>query len=205
MALRIVIVEDQRIVRELLAALLSREPGFEVVGQASTGSEGLRLAEHLAPDVLLLDISLPDMDGIAVAQVLRARQPRVRVIALSIHDEPRIVEAMLAAGAAGYVSKSTTVDDLRDAIREVCRGRQYVSPVLRVRQTNAAACGELGRREREVLALLAEGRRSTEIARRLGISTATVEVHRRNIMRKLNLHTIAELTKYALRRGLTSL
>jgi len=208
MGIRVVIVEDQGIVRELLAALLGREPHISVVGEASTGALGLELAARLAPDVLLLDISLPDMDGIAVARAVREKHPKIHIIALSIHDEPRTVEAMLEAGAEGYVSKSTTVDDLREAIRAVTQGRLYVSPVLRFdarEKARAAAAGGLARREREVLALLAEGRRSAEIAKRLGISTATVDVHRRNIMRKLDLHSVAELTKYALRHGLTSL
>ena len=206
MAIRVGIVEDQGMVRELLAALLAREPDISVVGEASTGGQGIDLVERLLPDVLLLDVSLPDMDGVAVAQVLRQRHPRVRVIALSVHDEPRFVRGMLQAGAAGYVHKSSTVNDLREAIRAVAGGERYLSPVLGVQSLGPGDCaGKLGRREREVLALLAEGKRSAEIARRLGISPATVEVHRRNIMRKLDLHTIAELTRFALRHGLTSL
>ena len=204
MTIRVAIVEDQRLVRELLAALLGQEPHVSVVGAASTGSGGIELAGRLLPDVVLLDVSLPDMDGIAVAQILRQRHPEMRVIALSVHDESHYVRGMLEAGVQGYVHKSAAIHELREAICTVMRGETYVSPPLRIAtRSTADAAVRLGRREREVLALLAEGQRSSEIARQLGISAATVEVHRRNIMRKLDLHSIAELTKYALRHGLT--
>jgi two-component system NarL family response regulator len=207
MTIRVAIVEDQRIVLELLAALLAREPDIVVVGQATTGRKGLELVQRARPDVLLLDVSLPDMDGIAVALLVRERYPEVKVIALSIHDEPAFVQGMLQAGAHGYVHKSATVGNLREAIRAVDRGEHYLSPVIRIGPAGriGGSAGALGKRELQVVALLAEGKRSVDIARRLSISTATVDVHRRNIMRKLDLHTIAELTKFALRHGLTSL
>jgi two-component system NarL family response regulator len=209
--IRVVIVEDQRIVRELLSAMLAGEPRTAVVGQATTGAEALELADRLQPDVVLLDISLPDIDGIAVMQSLRSRHPAMRVIALSIHDEQRYVDGMLDAGASGYVLKSATVDELRQAIRAVAQGEMYLSSELRrpaaaqgARRARQAVSA-LGRRERQVLTLLAEGKHSPQSAHELGISVGTVDVHRRNIMRKLNLHTIAELTKFAVRKGLTSL
>jgi two-component system NarL family response regulator len=211
MSIRVIIVEDQRIVRELLCAMLAGEPDTSVVGQARTGSEALELADRLQPDVVLLDISLPDIDGIAVMQNLRSRHPATRVIALSIHDEQGYVEGMLDAGASGYVLKSATVEELRHAIRAVAQGETYLSPELRRAAPTADSLPvrevvrALGRRERQVLSLLAEGRHSAEIAAALGISVSTVDVHRRNIMRKLDLHTIAELTKFAVRKGLTSL
>jgi two-component system NarL family response regulator len=211
MSIRVIIVEDQRIVRELLCAMLAGEPDTSVVGQARTGGEALELADRLQPDVVLLDISLPDIDGIAVMQNLRSRHPATRVIALSIHDEQGYVEGMLDAGASGYVLKSATVEELRHAIRAVAQGETYLSPELRRAAPTAdtlpvrEVVSALGRRERQVLSLLAEGRHSAEIAAALGISVSTVDVHRRNIMRKLDLHTIAELTKFAVRKGLTSL
>jgi DNA-binding NarL/FixJ family response regulator len=211
MSTRVVIVEDQRILRELLCAMLAGEPQTDVVGQAHTGAEALELADRLEPDVVLLDISLPDFDGIAVMQSLRSRHPATRVIALSIHDEPRYVQGMIDAGASGYVVKSATMDELRQAIRAVLRGETYLSAALRQPAPEAGTLQEpqpisaLGRRERQVLSLLAEGKHSAEIAAELAISVGTVDVHRRNIMRKLNLHTIAELTKFAVRKGLTSL
>jgi two-component system NarL family response regulator len=209
MSIRVLIVEDQRIVRELLAAMLTGEPETAVVGEAYSGSEALELAARLHPDVVVLDISLPDMDGIAVMRALRRTQPEIRVIALSIHDERPYIEGMIDAGARGYVLKSAPIDELREAIRAVRRGETYVP--LRLREPARAAAGDrqaaegLGRRERQVLALLAEGKHSAGIADELGISVATVDVHRRNIMRKLDLHTVAELTKFAIREGLTSL
>jgi DNA-binding NarL/FixJ family response regulator len=211
MSIRVVIVEDQRILRELLCAMLAGEPQTDVVGQAHTGAEALELADRLEPDVVLLDISLPDFDGIAVMQSLRSRHPATRVIALSIHDEPRYVQGMIDAGASGYVVKSATMDELRQAIRAVLRGETYLSAALRQPAPEAGTLQEpqtisaLGRRERQVLSLLAEGKHSAEIAAELAISVGTVDVHRRNIMRKLDLHTIAELTKFAVRKGLTSL
>lgn len=211
MSVRVVIVEDQQIVRELLTALLAGEPDVEVVGRASTGAEALRLAAETHPDLVILDVGLPDMDGAAVTRALRRNHPAVRVMALSVHDEPAVVRAMLDAGAAGYVLKGDTVDELRVAIRTVAQGEMYLSrnlalpaPDARSRRAHEAASG-LAPRERQVLALLAEGKRSADIARQLNISVATVDVHRRNIMRKLDLHTVAELTKFALREGLTSL
>lgn len=208
---RVLVVEDQRIVRELLISLLAGQPDIHIVGEASSGAGALHLAAQHKPDLVLLDIGLPDMDGVAVMQLLHREHPATRVIALSVHDEPYIVHAMMDAGAAGYVLKGDTVHELQGAIRAVARGESYWSrslppaaqgggPGQRVRQAVS-----LGSRERQVLARLAEGKRSAEIAKELHISVATVDVHRRNIMRKLDLHTVAELTKFALREGLTSL
>ena len=209
MTIRIAIAEDQRMVRELLAALLVRETDFQVVGEAATGGEALALAAKLRPDVLVLDIGLPDVDGIEVARTVKRSLPGVKLLALSVHGERRFVQQMLVAGADGYVVKAAALEELVQAIRVIAQGNVYLSPeITRAALGGEAAAGEgaaLGPRERQVLALLAEGKRSAEIAAGLHISPATVEVHRRNIMRKLDLHTIAELTKYAIRKGLTSL
>jgi two-component system NarL family response regulator len=207
MTIRIAIAEDQRMLRELLSQLLVREPDFGVVGSAATGGEALALAAQLEPDVLVLDISLPDVDGIEVARNLKKTLPGLKLVALSIHTERPVVQQMLRAGADAYVVKSSALDELVQAIRAVAQGKLYLSPdVTREALSEAATEGAaLGSRERQVLALLAEGKRSSEIGVRLHISTATVEAHRRNIMRKLGLHTVAELTKYAIRKGLTSL
>ena len=200
-------------VRELLAALLAREADVAVVGEAANGREAIDLAQTLRPDLLVLDVGLPEIDGIEVARRLRASQPGLKLLALSIHSEERFVQAMLNAGANGYLLKTSAVTELVQAIRAVTQGKLYVSPdVARDAQADelgaAAPAGQsipIGRRERQVLALLAEGKRSHEIAAQLGISIATVEAHRRNIMRKLGLHTVAELTRYAVRKGLTAL
>lgn len=207
MTIRIAIAEDQRILRELLSALLVREPELQVVGEAASGAEAIALCVKQAPDVLVLDISLPDVDGIEVARSLKRTQPGLRLLALSVHTERPVVQQMLKAGADAYVVKSSALEELVQAIRAVVQGKLYLSPEIAREALADAAGGEasLGSRERQVLALLAEGKRSSEIGTRLHISTATVEAHRRNIMRKLGLHTVAELTKYAIRKGLTSL
>ena len=198
-------------VRELLAALLAREPDVAVVGEAANGREAIDMAQKLRPDLLVLDVGLPEIDGIEVARRLRTSQPGLKLLALSIYGEERFVQAMLNAGANGYLLKTSAVTELVQAIRAVMQGKLYVPPDL-ARDAHADELGgpagqsiPIGRRERQVLALLAEGKRSHEIASQLGISIATVEAHRRNIMRKLGLHTVAELTRYAVRKGLTAL
>ena len=209
--IRIVIAEDQRLVRELMATLLGRESDMAIVGEASTGPEALRAVHASHPDVLLLDIGLPEVDGVEVARTLRKESAPSRIIALSVHTERRFVQEMLQIGVEGYIVKSAAVKELVQAIRTVMEGRVYLSPEIahealeRMGPVSLSRIARLGRRERQVLALLADGKRSTEIASTLAISVATVEVHRRNIMRKLDLHTVAELTRYAIREGLTSL
>jgi two-component system NarL family response regulator len=208
MTIRLAIAEDQRMMRELLSTLLGREPDLEVVGQAASGREAIDMAGRLAPDVLVLDIGLPDLDGIGVARALRRRASPVKLLALSIHTERHAVQQMLHAGADGYVVKSSALQELVQAIRAVAEGKLYLSPEIAreaLPESEPEAGAPLAARERQVLALIAEGKRSSEIGRTLGISTATVEAHRRNIMRKLGLHTVAELTRYAVRSGLTPL
>ncbi|HWI35633.1 MAG TPA: response regulator transcription factor, partial [Burkholderiales bacterium] len=173
-----------------------------------TGAEAVALVAEQHPDVLVLDIGLPDTDGVEVARRVRDAVPACRVLALSIHDSRFFVQQMLRAGADGYVVKSAALPELVQAIRVVASGRVYLSPDI-ARQALAIVGDDadtlLGSRERQVLALLADGKRSSDIASDLHISVATVEAHRRNIMRKLDLHSVAELTKYAIRQGLTSL
>jgi two-component system NarL family response regulator len=199
------LVEDQRLFNEILAATLRREPDVEVVATAQTGSEALHIACALRPQVLLVDIGLPDLSGIEVARAVRVRAPDVRLVALSIHDEPEIVRNMLEAGASGYVLKSAALDDLVQALRVVVQGGTYLSREVAQAGAGPPARPRLARRERQVLALIAEGKHGPQIAAQLGISPATVEVHRRNIMTKLGVHTVAALIKAALREGLISL
>jgi two-component system NarL family response regulator len=199
------LVEDQRLFNEILAATLRREPDVEVVATAQTGSEALHIACALRPQVLLVDIGLPDLSGIEVARAVRVRAPDVRLVALSIHDEPEIVRNMLEAGASGYVLKSAALDDLVQALRVVVQGGTYLSREVAQVGAGLPARPRLARRERQVLALIAEGKHGPQIAAQLGISPATVEVHRRNIMTKLGVHTVAALIKAALREGLISL
>jgi len=213
MTIRVALIDDHRVLRDALRALLAVERDIEVVGEAGTGREALALATRFAPDVVVLDDGLPDMSGFDVARRLRADRTAARIVALSEHTDKRCVQEMLRAGAAGYVTKSAAGKELVRAIRAVARGQGYLSPDVARTVLNHYAPGSpefappavcLGARERAVLRLVAEGEHSPAIAVRLGIAVATVDVHRRNLMRKLNLHTVATLTKYAIREGLTS-
>jgi DNA-binding NarL/FixJ family response regulator len=212
MNIRVLLVEDHRMVREALREVLTKVPDIDVVGEAGDAQGGLQLAEALVPDVIVLDIRLPDLNGIEVAARLRDAGNTAKIVALSAFSDKRFVTEMLRSGASGYVTKSAAGSELVSAIRAVASGHGYFSPdiaaalVAEVRESgNAANSQTLARREREVLRLIAEGARSTEIATRLHITVATVEVHRRNISRKLGLHTVAELTRYAIREGFASL
>ena len=213
MTIRVALIDDHRVLRDALRALLAAEPDIEVIGEAGNGREALALATGSAPDVLVLDDGLPDMTGLDVARRLRADRMPARIVALSEHSDKRCVQEMLRAGAAGYVTKTAAGRELVRAIRAVARGQGYLSPDVARTVVNHYAPGSpefappsicLGARERAVLRLVAEGEHSPAIAVRLGIAVATVDVHRRNLMRKLNLHTVATLTKYAIREGLTS-
>lgn len=213
MKIRVMLADDHRMFREALRIPLIAEKDIEVVAEASTGAETLAdVAVHL-PDVLLLDIALPDIKGIEVARQVFQRFPSVRIVALSGYSDRLFVEEMLKAGALAYVLKSSGADELISAIHAVMAGHKFLSPELtsvmvRHVQPETAALtpppSVLGKREREVLCLLADGRRSAEIASKLGIAPATVDVHRRNIKAKLDLRTTAELTRYAIREGLCS-
>jgi two-component system NarL family response regulator len=215
MTIRILLVEDQRVFREALHAFLGNESEITVVGEAANGREALRLVRSLKPDMVLLDVAMPEMNGFETAARIRTRFPGTRILALSAHDDKRYVLGMLNAGVAGYVSKNSAGKELVQAIRTVAAGRSYLGPELAgaviggmhdIRTGGGTSeLKSLGRREREVLQLLAEGHRSADIAARLSIAVATVMAHRRNLMRKLNLHSVSELTKFALREGLTSL
>ncbi len=220
--MRILIADDHQMMRDGLRALLERE-GLTVVGGAATGREALELAEQLRPDLIVMDISMPELNGIDATRRLSSELPETKVLALSMNFDQRYVLAMFAAGAAGYLVKSAASEELVAAVRALEKGQRYVSPSVAwavldniveaeaeagKRSRSPAPLGApkpLSTREREVLQLLAEGNGSKEIASRLNVAVATVESHRRQIMDKLGLRTIAELTKYAIREGLTSL
>ncbi len=212
-SIRVVLADDHRLVREALRAVLERERDIVIVGEAADGRDAFKQVREMRPDVVVLDVAMPESNGIEAAARIRAMHPAVKILALSAHTDKRYVLEMLNGGAAGYLTKSAAGHELVAAIRTVAGGGCYLSPELAgavvegVRETRRGAAGPrpLGRREREVLQLIAEGHRSAEIAERLFISPATVEAHRRNIMRKLDLHSVAELTRFALREGLTSL
>jgi two-component system NarL family response regulator len=212
MSIRVLLVEDHRMVREALREVLSKVPDLEVVGEAGDAHAGLEQALALAPDVIVLDIRLPDLNGIEVAERLRDTGSTAKIVALSAFSDKRFVTEMLRSGASGYVTKSAAGSELVSAIRAVAGGHGYFSPdiaatlVADVRERSTDLKEQpLARRELEVLRLIAEGERSTEIAAQLNIAVATVEVHRRNISRKLGLKTVAELTRYAIREGIALL
>ena len=199
-------------VREALCEVLKKVPDIEVVGEAGDARDALKQAAELKPDVVVLDINLPDINGIEVAARLRDAGNRAKLVALSAFADKRFVTAMLRSGASAYVTKSAAGTELVRAIRAVAAGHGYFSPEIagalasEVRDRPLAGEAQpLARREREVLRLIAEGVRSPAIAEQLHVSVATIEVHRRNIMRKLGLRTVAELTKHAIREGIVSL
>jgi two-component system NarL family response regulator len=211
MKMRVLLADDHQMFRQALRAMMAGEPDIEVVDEASDGVELLRVALETEPDVVCMDIGMPNMNGIDATRRLLAMRPGIHVIGLSaFHDRDFILD-MMKAGASGYVTKNDAGEELMRAIRAVQLNRKYLCPavadvVMRNMFDSAdlkAGAVRLGDRERQVLQMVAEGLTSSEIAERIHLAPATIEVHRRNIMRKLNLHSVAELTKYAIRNGLT--
>ncbi|HEY0547754.1 MAG TPA: response regulator transcription factor [Pyrinomonadaceae bacterium] len=207
----IVLADDHRIVRQGLRVLLSAEADFQVIGEADDGREALELVKRLNPDVLVLDLMMPGLNGLEVARQLNKGASHVGVVVLSMHDDEGFVLEALANGVSAYVLKDSNSSDLVQAVREVAAGRRYLSPPLSDRAIETyqqmAKIGAMDRhetlttREREVLQLSAEGHTNSEIASRLGISTRTAETHRSHLMHKLGLHTQSDLIRYALKRG----
>jgi DNA-binding NarL/FixJ family response regulator len=214
MKTRVLLVDDHRVMLEGLSALLREKAGIEVVGTATDGRTALDLVRTLAPDVVVMDIGMPGLNGIETTRRIRTEHERVRVLMLSTHADKRYVHHALDAGAIGYVLKINAHDTLVRAVRAAAQHLTYLSPeiaglvVERSTSPNpgqtASAFTTLGSREREVLQLVAEGRSSCEMAASMHISIKTVETHRRNIVQKLGLHGTAQLTKYAIREGLTT-
>jgi two-component system NarL family response regulator len=202
------LVDDHRLIREALRDTLAREPEVTVLGETGLGLAALDWVREHRPDVVVLDIGLPDLNGIEVAARIHEARVGTRIVALSAYADRRFVNEMLKAGASAFVSKASAGTELVVAIRAAAAGDSYLSLdvagalVAQVRGEDAAAEARLGRREREVLRLVAQGMRSPVIAQTLHVSIATVEVHRRNIMRKLGLHSVADLTRYAVREGI---
>jgi two-component system NarL family response regulator len=213
--IRVVLADDHQMLREGLCALLAKEPDIEVVGQAVDGAIVLELVEKLNPDVVVMDIVMPGLNGLEATRRLARKHPGTKVVVLSTYTDKRSVLQMLQAGACAYVVKGASSEELLRALRAARAGQRYVSPEVvgfvvdgprpAPGPEAGAEAAVLGTREREVLQLLAEGLTSLQIGTRLDISAKTVETHRRNIMIKLNMHSVAELTKYAVRQGLTSL
>jgi len=211
MSIRVILADDHTMVRQALRVLLESDKDVSVVAEAKDGREALALAWEFVPDIVIMDVGMPDMNGIEATKRLLEAQPGIKVLALSAYSDKRFVLGMLEAGALGYVIKSEAGCELLRAIHNVMDGQTYFCPQLSgmlvesLRGRDKTEKKPLGPRERQVLGLLAEGLTSPEIASRLGIAPATVEVHRRNIMRKLDMHGIAELTKYAIREGVATL
>jgi DNA-binding NarL/FixJ family response regulator len=215
MALRIMVADDHTIVREGLCALLQNEADIEVVGQAASGAQAIALARELRPDVIVMDISMPDTNGIDATRQITGEFADIRVLALSMESDRRSIVEVLKAGATGYVLKDVAFSELASAIRTVAANETYLGPrisaliIKEYLQCIPAEAPEsyqlLSPREREILKLIASGKNPKEIAFTYGVSLKTVENQRHAIMKKLDLYSIAELTKYAIREGLTSL
>jgi two-component system response regulator NreC len=215
--IRILLVDDHAVVRAGLRMLLGADPELVIAGEAETGAEGVRLACELEPDVVLMDISMPDISGIEATRRIKEQRPDVAVLALTMHEDDQYFFEMLAAGASGYVPKRAAPNDLISAIHAVQRGGVFLFPSLArllvsdylQRSEHGPSAGRgfevLTDREREVLTLIAQGRSNGEIADQLVISVKTVNRHRENIMAKLNLHSRVELVRYAIEKGLIDL
>ena len=212
MKTRLLIADDHAIVRDGIRSLLQSEKDFTVVGEAANGRQAVKQATELRPDVVIMDIAMPELKGVEATRQIMARNPCVIVIALSMHGDKSFVADMLKAGAVGYLQKSCAFRHLVRAIRTAMAGNIYLNPdIIRIvvegfrrKIPDTAMFQVLSAKEREVLQLLSEGHSSKEIANRLGVTSKTIDTHRQNIMDKLGLRSVAALTKYAIREGLTS-
>ena len=205
--MKILLADDHTIVRQGLKLILSAHPDMEVVGEAANGREAVEMADKLRPDVVLMDVQMPELNGIEATKKMVAAQPRIRILVLSMHKESVYVREILKAGARGYILKDAIDTELLNAVRSVAKGDGYISPAV------AGALNEKGKhatspvdllstREREVLLLIAEGKTNKEIATKLNLSVYTVDSHRGKIMEKLNLHSAGELVRFAIKNGL---
>ena len=215
MTIQIILADDHKITRDGLKSLLESQKNMTVVGEAENGRKAVRLALKLQPDVIVMDINMPELNGIEATRQIKTELPETKIIALSMYSDKRYVVGMLKAGVSGYLLKNCAFDELVAAISAVVKNQNYMSPkiadtvmkdyanILESSDTSPAA--QLTTREREVLQLIAEGLKTKDIATRIHVSIKTVETHRQQMMRKLNAKSVAELTKIALREGLTSL
>jgi len=214
MAIRILLADDHDIVRQGLRSLLEKQPDMQVVGEAADGRTAVALALELSPDIIVMDITMPGLNGIEATRQIHAERPLARIIALSMHSTRRFMAEILKAGASSYLLKESVVGELVTAIRTVRAGNAYLSPratdvvvdeyVRHSPHEHGASFGTLTAREREVLQLIAEGKSTKEAANMLQVSVKTIESHRAQIMAKLRIHSVAGLTKFAINEGLTS-
>lgn len=214
MKIKILLVDDHKILRDGIRSLVKGYDDMEVIGEAADGRTALMMVQKLSPDVVIMDITMPDCNGIDATRKILADHPNIKVIALSMHRDKQFVSEIFRAGACGYLIKDSAFDELEHAIRVVMEGKTYINPqiaslvveslVSQSRSPNPQAFSLLTEREREVLQLISEGKSTRQIAANLNVSTKTVESHRRQVMGKLNMRSVAELTKFAIREGLTS-
>lgn len=215
MTIRIMLADDHKMIRDGLRSLISKHNNLEVIGEAADGQTAVQTARKLSPDIVVIDIGMPELNGIEATRQITTLKCKPRVIGLSMHADRRYVSQMLKAGASGYILKDSAFEELVQAIEAVAKGRTYLSPqvagtvVTEFKRTakddDGTVFSLLTEREREVLQQISEGVSTKEIASSLGVSVKTIETHRRQIMEKLNLHSVAELTKYAVKEGLTEL
>lgn len=215
MAITVILADDHKIIRDGLRTLIESQPEMQVIAEAENGRETIKLAKELQPDVVIMDISMPDLNGIDATREIVNSIPGIRVIALSMHSDRRFVSGMLSSGASGYLLKDCAFEELAKAIRTVVTNHTYLSPMIsdivvksyisKSPETTIENAPLLTAREREMLQLMAEGMTAKEIASHLFVSVKTVETHRRNIAQKLNINRAAELIKYAIREGLVTL
>jgi two-component system response regulator NreC len=214
-SIKILLADDHKIMREGLRSLLERQSGVEVIAEAENGRTAVRLCRELKPHVVIMDITMPDLNGIEATRQIISENPGIKVVGLSVHSDRQFVEGMLKAGASGYLLKDCAFQDVISAVHAAAANEIYLSPkvagfVVEGYLRNAArgessSSAVLTAREREVLQLLAEGRSRSQVAEILHLSPRTVETHRREIMDKLDIHSTADLIKFAIREGITSL
>ncbi len=211
--IKILVADDHPVVRKGLQSCLAKQDRLKIVGEASDGDEALKKTRELSPDVVLMDISMPGMNGLAVTEVLRKESPAVKVLVLSVHNNRDYIFRIIQAGAHGFISKEAPPDELLRAIESVYSGEPFFSPEIAKAALNQLVTSggkkdpfaQLTSREREVLVLIAEGQSNKEIATKLGIGVRTIETHRERIMRRLDIHSVAGLTKFAIANGMISI
>lgn len=211
--IKILVADDHPVVRKGLQSCLARQDRLKIVGEASDGDEALKKTRELSPDVVLMDISMPGMNGLAVTEVLRKESPATKVLVLSVHNNRDYIFRIIQAGAHGFISKEAPPDELLKAIESVYAGEPFFSPEIAKAALNQLVTSggkkdpfaQLTSREREVLVLIAEGQSNKEIATKLGIGVRTIETHRERIMRRLDIHSVAGLTKFAIANGMISI